>query len=291
MRHHETQQNSGGDGVCRCRGIGGPEERYLAFDAAVDSADKAKARAAEIRARVRRLLDLPEGEIAPRHVDERGVTQEQGVRVQRLVMETDPAVYVPCLLLSPAARAAPAAKDAGRAAVVWVCSRGKGAVLRGRREPLLQLLAGGISVLIPDVRGVGESASDTDDTFMGDDASLNGYGIRLAKPLIGMRVKDVLCAAAYLRTRPDVDPGRVGVIGDSLSACNLPQLRQLRLIADPGIGELEQAESLGRALALFAFAADERLACAGVRGCSGRTSRSAAIPISSIRSRSSFRTF
>lgn len=227
-----------------------------AFDSSVRTREAAAAQSARLRMALRRLLALEDDNPAPLSVESRGVVTNGEVMAEKLVLETEPGVLVPALLL--ANQGAPRTG----AAVVWVSSRGKGAVLSARGDALRAVLATGARILVPDLRGLGETAGDADATFEGDDTSFNGMGIELGRPLIGMRVRDVLSCVAYLRMRADVDAGRISLLGDSPSHPNPPHIRQALLITDPGLETLTQAESLGPVVVLLAFALD-----AGVARC------------------------
>lgn len=73
------------------------------------------------------------------------------------------------------------------------------------RDLAQRLVTAGISVLAVDLRGFGESTQDA----QGRKVAPN----RLAGP-------DVEAAFAFLRTRSDVDPARIGIIGASYGASN-----------------------------------------------------------------------
>ena len=229
-----------------------------AIDATVTTREAAAGRSACIRDALVGRLALNGERFMARSVELRGTSAVSDCSVEKLVLETDPGVLVPALLLSP--KASPALRTPRAAAVVWVSSRGKHGVLDMRADELKAMLAAGTKVLIPDLRGLGETAGDPDTTFMGDEASRNGMGIRLGIPLIGMRVKDVLCCVNYLRTRADVDPAQIGLLGDSPSTPNPAHIRQPVLITDATLEPLTQAESLGPVVALLAFVLDTNVA-------------------------------
>lgn len=228
-----------------------------AFDATVCTREAGAGRSARIRDVLLVRLALRGEAFTARSVESRGTSGVSDCTAEKLVLETDPGVFVPALLLSPRA---PAGGALRARAVVWLSSRGKRGVLETRANGVKAVLAAGSKVLIPDLRGLGETAGDPDTTFMGDEASRNGMGIRLARPLIGMRVKDALCCVNYLRTRADVDPAQIGLLGDSPSTPNPAHIRQPVLITDSSLESLTQAESLGPVVALLAFAMDTNVA-------------------------------
>ncbi len=86
------------------------------------------------------------------------------------------------------------------------------------------LTRSGIAVLLYDDRGVGESTGDFSTATSKDFAT------------------DALAGVAYLRTRDDVDPGRIGLVGASeggliapMAAVQSPDVSYIVLLAGPGV--------------------------------------------------------
>jgi dienelactone hydrolase len=231
----------------------------LSFDRGVTNAATATERSAEIARKLRELLVLDAGEVAGPKATRRGSETFDGVAIEKWVLESEPGIFVPAVFLKT--------KREGKApAVIWLAQHGKRSILKARWPILRGLLDAGVSVLLPDLRATGETCVDTDDTFLGGEAELVGYSFKAARPLIGMRVHDTLSCAAWLRTRDDVDAARIALAGDSLSGFNAAQIRQPRLVTDAGLEPIEQAQSLGPAVALLAFALDNKLSCCATRG-------------------------
>jgi cephalosporin-C deacetylase-like acetyl esterase len=230
----------------------------LAYDRGIRTAGDASGRAADIRARLRTLLALPEIIPAPISATRKSSASFDGFGVERWLIETESGIYIPSVLLR-------AAGDGRHPAVIWIGEHGKRSIITARWPRIRSLLENGIDVLIPDLRGTGESAADSDSTFLGIDAELTGFSHQVSHPLIGLRVFDALGCAAWLRGRDDVDGERVGMIGDSLSGFN-PPLAQPRLITDPGLEPIQQAQSLGPTVAMLALTLDTKLSCGALRG-------------------------
>ncbi len=231
----------------------------LSYSNGVADAASATARSAEITQRLRELLALEPGPVAAPKATLRGSENFGGFAVEKWMLETEPGVLVPAVWVKSG--------RAGKSpAVIWLDQRGKRSALSTRWPVLRGLLESGVSVLLPDLRATGETRVDDDETFLGGESELNGYSFRVAHPLIGMRVRDALSCATWLRGREDVDAARVGIAGDSESGVNPTQIRQPRLATDAGLEALEQAQSLGPAVALLAFALDEKLSCCAVHG-------------------------
>jgi cephalosporin-C deacetylase-like acetyl esterase len=177
-----------------------------------------------------------------------------------ITLESEPGVTVPFLLLKP-----PAGKP--RLPVVAVVSQGgKERILAHRRAEVERLLARGVAVCLPDVRGTGETSSDSRRFPSSADISLAATELMLGNTLPGARLKDFRSVLAYLASRPDVDPQRVAVWGDSDALVNP---RRLLLDETPGwlVGPeiQQQAEPLGGLLALFAGLYEDAVTAIAVR--------------------------
>ena len=84
----------------------------------------------------------------------------------------------------------------------------------------------------------------------------------LGQTLLGSRLRDLRSVLRYLRTRPDLDPARFALWGDSFAPVNPPDLR------DPLLGEGEppnQSEPLGGLLALLGALYEEGIAVVAAR--------------------------
>jgi pimeloyl-ACP methyl ester carboxylesterase len=107
-----------------------------------------------------------------------------------------------------------------------------------------RLLAGGIATLDYDKRGVGDSTGDFLDT-------------------LDLMVRDATAAAAYVRTRPDIDGTRVALLGLSQGAYVGPAVAA----HDPAIAAVVMlAGPAGEQGTLFIDGAREKLALGGIVG-------------------------
>jgi pimeloyl-ACP methyl ester carboxylesterase len=130
--------------------------------------------------------------------------------VERLIYRPEPGIFIPALLLLPK-------KSGPLPAVVVVNEEGKSAGETVDRL-LAPLCKAGCAVLSIDPRGMGETAtpprrSEYAELAMGVDASHAYTALRADKTLIGMRVFDVISAADYIETRPEVDRKNIAVVG------------------------------------------------------------------------------
>lgn len=165
-----------------------------------------------LAARLRARLDLPSGAVTA--VAKSATTATVGdLRVEKLLLETEAGIVVPVRLISPASGAKPLP------AVVYLRDR------RGEHdsESLFAALARqGRVVAVADVRGFGETMSprnvsdarvDYFDPRDGMDADFTYAAFFLGRSLAGMRVRDALGVAEYVRARPEVDSKKIGITG------------------------------------------------------------------------------
>jgi cephalosporin-C deacetylase-like acetyl esterase len=140
-----------------------------------------------------------------------------GARVDRVVLEVEPGIVVPVVILRPA-------KAAGRRpAVIGLAHAGKGAFLKERAGELEKLLRGGAIVVLPDVRGTGETGTDAGSGPATTDTNLSVHLQLFGETLLGQRLRDLRSVLAYLRQREDVDARRLGLWGDSFMPPNAPE--------------------------------------------------------------------
>jgi dienelactone hydrolase len=133
-------------------------------------------------------------------------TSASAAKVERLILEVEPGIVVPVLILS-------SGKQNGRAPVViGLAQSGKAGFLKERAGELQKLVQAGAIVVLPDVRGTGETRSGDTDLSV----NLQLFG----ETLLGERLRDMRSVLAYLRERKDVDPKRIALWGDAFAAPN-----------------------------------------------------------------------
>jgi dienelactone hydrolase len=129
-----------------------------------------------------------------------------GAKVERIILDVEPGIVVPVLILTPP-------KLSGRAPVVVGLSQsGKAGFLKERAGELQKLVEGGTIVVLPDVRGTGETVAG--DTGLSVNMQLFG------ETLLGERLRDLRSVLRFLRERKDVDAKRLALWGDSFGAPN-----------------------------------------------------------------------
>ncbi len=144
-------------------------------------------------------------------------TDEQpvaGAKVERIVLEVEPGIVLPLLVLSPMI-------SSGRSPVVVGLSQsGKAGFLKDRAADIQRLLQSRVIVVLPDLRGTGESRSGTS---RGMDSAATNQSVHLqlfGETFVGQRLRDLRSVLALLRTRPDVDAARIALWGESLTPPN-----------------------------------------------------------------------
>lgn len=148
----------------------------------------------------------------------------EGITVERVRLdlgEAGGAVPVPLLLLR-SAQMPPA--DVPRV-VVMVAQGGKQAVLQQRAKLIAACLQRGVVVVLPDLRGTGETGSPGDGRGRTSGAtSRSATEQMLGETMLGRRLRDLRTVLAYLRDRDDLKRAKVSLYGDGLVAANAPDL-------------------------------------------------------------------
>src|SRR5262249_12317109 len=153
-----------------------------------------------------RLLGTVDPEADPRVTARR--TQPFGdATMERVALEVEPNIVVPLLLLLPQRQ-----PDKRIPVVVAFAQHGKQAFLRERSPALAELLRDGVAVCLPDLRGTGETQPAGDTRGRSSvSTSLSATELMLGQTLLGARLRDLRAVLRYLRSRPEVEPPRVGL--------------------------------------------------------------------------------
>lgn len=170
-----------------------------------------------IQARVREMLG-PLGPATPLHAEVTRITQRDGYRIENLLYQSAPGLWVPANLYVPA-------NPGPHPAVLSPC----GHYEISRRHPDYQrayilLARAGFVVLAYDPTGQGErrqywdpvTKTQQDKLRSVDEHSLSGHLLLLlGQSLTGYLVRDGMRGIDYLLTRPEVDPQRIACAGHS----------------------------------------------------------------------------
>ena len=149
--------------------------------------------------------------VRARSTDEQPVA---GAKVERIVLEVEPGVVVPVVILTPG-------KLRGQTPVVVALAEGgKAGFLKERAGELRKLIEGGAVVVLPDLRGSGETRAGSPHGPGGSDLSVH---LQLfGETVLGQRLRDLRSVLAFLRERKDVDLTRLALWGDSFAPTNAP---------------------------------------------------------------------
>jgi dienelactone hydrolase len=187
------------------------------------------------------------GDIEPKgtaKVSDERLAKQNGFTPCYIALEAEPGVLVPTLLLQPVR-----AGDQKQPVVVAFAQQGKQEFLKKHAEAIAELLAAGVMVCLPDLRGSGETRPGDGRGRQSAASSISASELMLGQTLVGSRVRDVRSVIGYLRGRSDVDARRIALWGDSLAPVNAEGTNlQVPLDADKLPA---QAEPMGELVALF----------------------------------------
>ncbi len=163
-----------------------------------------KASPAELRALVAERLQLPSLRAAP-VATEAGSVARTGYRIDKLSFETEPGVVVTALLLVPG--------KAGHRSPATILLDPRGKQSAADDSEAESLVRDGQIVLIPDLRGWGESAPAKGKSGYAGDWQMAMRALLVGKNVPGMQTYDALRAYDYLAARPGVDTARITIRG------------------------------------------------------------------------------
>jgi hypothetical protein len=177
-----------------------------------------------------------------------------------VVLDINGGIAVPVLLLRPKT-------DTPAPVVVAVAQGGKERFLANRAAEVERLIAAGVAVCLPDLRGIGETSPSPDrNRDGGAHHGLAEMEFDLASNLLGARLKDIRSVIAYLKTRAELDSARIGIWGDSFAPANPPDLRvdELEYEVSPQIQH--RSEPVGALLAVLTALYENDLRAVAGRG-------------------------
>ncbi len=213
------------------------EEAFSAGDAARDAVVSAEA-LRKRQQRVREGFLAGMGGLPPRDTPLNprvtGIVKEDGFRIEKVIFESRPGAYVTANLYVPDEVASP------RGAVLFLCGHHEQAKHAGEYQAVCRhLVKAGLVVLAQDPVGQGERFSyyererggstvnwgTTEHDYAGAQCLLLGDGI--ARYFL----HDAMRGVDYLLSRPEVDPSRIGVTGNSGGGTQTGMM----MMADPRI--------------------------------------------------------
>ncbi len=186
------------------------------------------------------------------------VKPPSGMRVERVVLEVESGIVVPLILLIPA-------KPQGRMpVVVGLAQAGKAGFLEHRANEIMQLVDGGAVVVLPDLRGTGESRSGNSRGKESEDTNLSCNVLLFGETLVGQRLRDLRSVIKFLREHPEIDMQRLALWGDSFTPPNPPDTNfQVPHGVD---GWPTESEPLGGLLALLGALFEEDVRAVSISG-------------------------
>lgn len=178
------------------------------------------------------------------------------IHQERVILEVEPGIQVPILILRASAVKRPAM-------LIGVAQDGKAAFLKQRSTEIALLLRAGIAVVLPDLRGTGETRPGDGRGRTSSATAISSTEWMLGRNLLGLRFRDLRSVIDYLRTRSELNSDRIGIWGDSFAVANAPETNiEVPLDADP---QPRSAEPLGGTLALVAGLL-EQIRCVSAHG-------------------------
>jgi len=188
----------------------------LAADLGRERGEAARRGRADLRKEWARLLgDVEPG--ADFRMTRHGNDSLGEASAQRLTLELG-RITIPMILLVPS-------KGEKHPVVVAFGQEGKAGFLKHRAAEVAELLRGGATVCLVDLRGTGETRYGESVARTSGLTSLSATELMLGQTLPGLRLKDLRTVLNYLRARPDLDGSRIALWGDSFVPVNAADLR------------------------------------------------------------------
>jgi dienelactone hydrolase len=181
-----------------------------------------------------------------------------GLVIESIVLEVDPGVLVPLVLLQTRSE-----RSEPLPVVVALADSGKQKFLAARSDAIATWLKAGCAVCLPDLRGYGETSAGSAYGPRSIGTTLSCRDQVLGQTLLGSRMRDVRSVLRFLRTRKDFDQD-VLLWGDSLAALNPPDRSAVVPfgVDNPNI----QAEPCAGLLVLLTALFDEHVSAVCARG-------------------------
>lgn len=174
---------------------------------------------ARLRTDWRRLLGDVDRVAPPTVLGTQTPSESQGeVTVERIALQSEPGIVIPLVLLTPTA---PPNKHPP--VVLALSQAGKETFFRERSAELAELLALGVAVCLPDVRGTGETSPGDGRDRRSAVTGISASEWMLGQSLLGGRLRDARTVVDYLRSRADLDAARLALWGDSFAPVNSPE--------------------------------------------------------------------
>lgn len=203
----------------------------LAFHAGCDFAAWQQA----LRRRLIEILALPAPPFVPLAAARQRELQTEGYTLDRIQFTSEPGEVVPGYLLVPLRGTPPfpvmiclqGHSPGMHISIGWAANEREKASIAGGRDIGLQAVRQGWAALVIEQRAFGQRAVPG---VSCQDVALRA--LLRGRPLTGLRVLDVIRAADFVATQPDLDPQRIATMGNSMggtvsfyAACVEPRIR------------------------------------------------------------------
>jgi len=143
--------------------------------------------------------------------------ETNGVAVERIVLEVEPGIVVPLVLMQGRDE-----RSTPLPVVIAIADSGKQKFLTARSHAVSTWLEAGCAVCLPDVRGFGETSAGDSHGPRSIGTTLSCRDQVLGQTLLGSRLRDLRSVLLFLRSRRGLDE-KVSLWGDSLAALNPPE--------------------------------------------------------------------
>ncbi|MBX3398161.1 MAG: hypothetical protein KF873_05435 [Gemmataceae bacterium] len=187
-----------------------------------------------------------------------------GGTIERAILSHESNIQVPFVLLCPAKVEKPPV-------VVVLAQAGKAGLLKERGEEYNALLAKGIAVCLPDVRGTGETSMGSG---RGRNSAATSYSSSLlmhGDPLLAGQLRDLRAVLGWLRKHDAID-GKAPILwGDSLAKANEPNA-SIAIPRDDDAALPPACEPMGGLLAILGQLYEEDVKAIHLRGAPLRLS-------------------
>ena len=175
---------------------------------------------ADVRAQLREQWKVVLGHVDPTGkptlVPGKTVIEKVGAAtLRRVTIQVEPGMAVPVMLLTPAG-----VKGKSPPVVIVLAQEGKRPLLKNRADEIATLLAGGVAVCLPDLRGCGESAADRSRGQYSVATGRSSTELMLGGTMVGAKLRDLRSVIRWLQSRKEVDGKKIALWGDSLAAVN-----------------------------------------------------------------------
>ncbi len=197
------------------------------------------------RDRIRKEWTQILGSVAPSDVRVRdlGHAEVNGVRIEKQILMHEETIPIPVVILRPVGVANPPV-------VLAIAQAGKSRLVSARASDYARLLANGVAICLPDVRGTGETSTGSGRGRTSAATSYASSFLMHGEPQIAGQLRDLRAVIAWLRKSKSVNGQKLILWGGSLAERNDPRAP---VIVPHDSDELPKlAEPMGGLLAMMA---------------------------------------